>query len=779
MRQNQDTFRKKSHIQSIVLTALLILSGSVEGMADIKITGKVLSEKDSTAIIGANCRLLSGNDTILVQQTDENGCFVFDSKIQGDMQIIMDSPDYADFDITLDGAKKDIDLGEIYLSAVSGLQELVVTAGSRRLSRGKTIVIPTITDVKASSDALSLLRKLQLDGLDVNPVNRTMSIMGEGIVILIDGVPSTQNDVNALSPKDISKVEYSRNVPARYADKGAGGFINIFLKKRNDGGSIYIWGRGCPTTGFADGVVRGSYHQGPSQFTLSYTPSWRSYHKVYDSSESSLIGNDFRVDLTSESKSPFHYLMNPINLRYIYKPDESLTLSATFNASIFNDGRSSKGDTHDSLLGIYHSDSKSSNKRFTPSLDLYLRKDFNSKNSLELEFVGTLARTDYRRTLNERFEDNDTETYITDTDNHRRSLISEISYVHTFSELTELSAGYQNTISGNDNRYLQTDYKATLSENNNYIYLQLSRQAGPVFLRFSTGAKLFWMRNDLNNRHFIKNLSSILASWRINPMWNLSYQFRYSPSIPGLASLTDYPQQTSLYLITNGNPDLKVTDSFNNRLSLSFNKSIWSASANFSYYTHHNPVYSDISYLGDREFLSNSRNFKTQRHISGWIKLGVNGLAEMFGANVSLYYESYKSKGTDWNHSLHSLNGSINLWWNKGPFTISYWRKFPGKSLWGTSVSKEENGDVLDFQYQPDNHWSFAIGWHYMFSKKGTQYPSWDYSASNPGHIFRYIKENANMICINITYQADFGSIFRTRDRKLNNTDQGSSLLKM
>lgn len=263
--------------------------------------------------------------------------------------------------------------------------------------------------------------------------------------------------------------------------------------------------------------MRGSYHQGASQFTLSYNPSWRSYNKVYDYSESSLIGDDFRVDLSSTAKSPFYYLSNPLNLRYIFKPEESLIFSATFNATIFNDSRSSDSDTHDSLLGDYNSSSKTSSKRFTPSLDLYLRKDFNSKSSLELEVLGTLSSTDYRHTMTENLSDGRDETYITDTDSKRRSLISEISYVHSFSDLTELSAGYQNTVSGNDNRYLATGYKATLTENNNYVYLQLSQQAGPVYLRFASGAKLFWMRNDLNNRHFIKNLSSLLMLMEDRP----------------------------------------------------------------------------------------------------------------------------------------------------------------------------------------------------------------------------------------------------------------------
>ncbi len=762
----------------ISLLLLLLIAVAPNSFAEFKISGKILSENDSTPIAGALCKLIADGEELRSVASAEDGLFSIESDVHKALLLNISASGFADYDISLAGLKKNTDLGSIYLSLPVALQELVVTTERRTESKGKTIVFPSSKDVKASSDALTLLNKLQLDGLQINPINRSMSVFGNKVVILINGIPSSQDDVNALNPKDILKVEYSRYVPARYADSGAGGLINITLKERADGGSVYIWGRGCPTTGFVDGNIRGSYHQGPSQFTLSYNPTWRSYNKVYDHSESTLIGNDFKVDLSQDAVSPFYYLGNPINIRYVYRPKESFIFSATFNAGIFNDGRSSKGDTYDSVLGTYYSRSKSKSKSFTPSLDLYMRKDFNEHNSLELEVVGTLSETDYRKTLTDTFESGKIDDYTTDTDNSRRSLISEISYVLTFANNAELSAGYQNTISDNSNTYKVTEYKATQTENNNYIYLQLSKQAGPVYLRLSTGEKLFWMRNDINKRHFIRNLSSALASWKINSVWNLSYQFNYSPGIPGLASLTDHPQQTSLYMISNGNPDLKVSEYISNSLSLRFKKNIWTASINFQQSHTANPTFSDISYIGDKIFLSNSRNFNSQQNYFAWISFGFNGLAEMFGANISIYDGYYKSKGHNWSNSLNSISGNLNLWWNKGPFTISYWRNLPGKSLWGTTVSKDENTNGLEVQYKPNKHWTLNLGWWYMFSSKGTQYPQWNYSLVNPGTWSRYIKNNANMICISFSYQADFGSIFKTSRRGLNNKDNGSSLLR-
>ncbi|MDE6794386.1 MAG: hypothetical protein K2J63_03685, partial [Muribaculaceae bacterium] len=110
---------------------------------------------------------------------------------------------------------------------------------------------------------------------------------------------------------------------------------------------------------------------------------------------------------------------------------------------------------------------------------------------------------------------------------------------------------------------------------------------------------------------------------------------------------------------------------------------------------------------------------------------------------------------------------------------LSYWRKLPGKYLNGQIVRKDENGDALSVEYRPNNHWTFGVDWMYMFDKKGTRYPSWNYSAVNPSTNDRYIKHNGNMVVLSLTYSADFGSIFRTARRSLNNSDNSSSLLKM
>ena len=760
-----------------IISLSLTLAGLTAANART-IQGRVLNAADSTQLAGVDCHVIAAGQTILKTSTQTDGTFSLDTDAQSGASLEIEKEGFSPAYVTLPDGRKSVDVGNIYLEKSTLLGEVTVTANSAVNKDGKTIVYPSVAEVKASPTALSLFQKLPLPGLLPDPVNRTMSVDGGSPMILINGVPSTMADLNALQPKDIDKVEYSRVTPARYADKGVTGLLNITLKKRNDGGQVYAWGRSAVNTIFMDAQIRASYHQGPSQFTLSYSPSWRNYQNVYDDYSESFIGKDFRVDLEAHDRAPFHYSTHDIRLKYDLSPNEKTLFSATFNINPFENASRAFSHNIDSTVGEYENNNLSKSKELTPSLDLFLRRDFNEKNSLEAQMVGTLSSSDYRRDNTYIYPDRKDESYIMNVDSRRRSLITEVSYIHSFSSLTSLSGGVQNTVSRSTNTYLDSDYRPVLTENNNYIYARFSQRMGPVYLSLASGAKLFWVKNDLIRRHFIRNLSSAQLSWNIDSHWSLQGSFQYSPSIPSLSALTDYPQQTTPYLFSNGNPDLKVAENFSYRIQAAYNIRKFSASFQSMLSDVRNAVISDITYMGDGHFLSQSVNAKKARGFYNSLTLQLRDI-HGFGASLYASLNRYTSAGEGWEHSLTSFSGSMSLWWNKGPFTVSYWRSLPGKYLSGHGVYKEENGDALQLDYTPDKHWTIGAGWMYMFEKKGTQYPSWNYSEVNPSYRDRYIKDNANMIVLSVSYSADFGSIFRTARRNLNNADNSSSLLKM
>ena len=760
-------------LSALVFSLLLCVST----MSARTITGKVLSDSDSTAVVGATCRLMSGNQFVNGMVTDPDGKFEISTDSKSTLTLEISMVGFSTTEIVI-APGKNVNVGNVYLSEGVALEGVEVTARSMVDVKGRTVVFPSASDVKASTTAISLFQKLPLAGLETNPINRTLSVDGGTPVILINGIPSSMNDINTLKPDEIAKIEFSRITPARYADRGNSGLISITLKKRDDGGQVYLWGRSALNAIFVDGNMKASYHQGPSQFTLFYHPQWRDYKDVYDNTVQSYIGNDFRVELEEHDRNPFSYNYHNLGMKYDYSPNVHTVFSATFNATPNFSKGSTDAVTVYSYLGKYHVDKHYKTTDFAPSLDLFFNRDFNERNSLELQLVGTLSSTDYRRSNKYIFNDGSLSDYVMDVDSRRHSLISEISYAHQFSEKTSLSVGYQNTVSRSTNTYLTSDYKPVLTENNNYVYARLGQQVGKVYLSLSTGAKMYWIRNDVNKRHFVRNISTARFSWSISRKWSLSGAFQYSPTIPSLSALTDYPQQQSPYLISNGNPNLKVSQNFFYQLNPSYQYKKFTASLLMGYSRVGDQVVSDLTYLGDRVFLSQSVNAKDSWGLGSRLSLKLSDI-HGFGANVSLGLEHYETQGETWSHHLTTFSANFTIWWNKGPFTVSYWRTIPGKYLNGNIVGQQEDGDVLSVEYKPNKHWTVEAGWWYLFDKKGSKYPSWGYNPVNPYYRERYIKNNGNMVVVSVSYSTDFGTIFRTTRRSLNNSDNGSSLLKM
>lgn len=760
-----------------LFTLSLLLSLTAYGRT---ITGLVYSDSTQTVVADAVCKLYDGDTELSRATTDKGGIFMFRTDKKSALVLEIDKNGYSGTTIMIEEGGKDVNLNAIALSEATTLSELKVESTEIQHSKGRTIVYPSQADLNASSTTLSLLQKLPLPGLFADPMNRTLKVRNGTPYILINGIPATMNDVNSLVPKDIAKIEYSYITPARYADKGDSGFLAITLKARRDGGQVYLWGRSAVNTAFVDGNLRASYHQGPSQFTLQYTPSWRNYQDVYDNILQKYIGDDFRVDIEQHDRDPFNYHTHGVGLKYDFAPTDRTIFSARIQATPMSTKNRSIGLMHDSELGDYGMRNISTSKDFTPSLDLFVRHDFNEKNSLEAQMVGTLSSSDYRRDNSYLNTDDGDKQYINDINNRRRSLISEVSYVHNFDQTMSLAAGVQNTLSHNTNDYLQseTGYKPVLTENNNYIYTRFSKQVNKVFLSASTGVKMFWTHNDQLRRHYIRNLSSVTAAWYISQKWSVQASFQYTPSIPSLSAVTDYMQQQSPYLFSNGNPDLKVADFFRYVLVGQYVYRKFSAIAMVGYFDIKNATTSDIKYLGDGKFLSQTVNTRKYNVLQSSLQLRLSGLYG-FGANVRLTLSRYNSGIGQWNGHLTSLDAVLNLWWNKGPWTISYYHNFPGKELSGYSISKGENSDMLQVEFHPNKHWTIGAAWWYMFNKKGSKYPSWSYSPVNPSTGERYIKDNGNMVTLSATYTTDFGSLFKRNTRRsLNNADSNSSLLK-
>lgn len=663
------------------------------------------------------------------------------------------------------------------------LKELKVEQRQVEYNGDKITAYPTATQIMHSYDFFSLLNQQPFPGLFVDELNRSVSIFSGTPIILVDGVKRTTRDLYGIQPKNIKKIEYSMNVPMKYANSGASGVIYIYLKDpKAAGGSFYSDLNFSPTTGFVNADVGATYNQGKSQFTLDYMFSLRDYNERIIDQEESYIGDDFRVDFKEKgSSSPFDYNTHDIRAGYNYRHDNTMYFSVKFNNEIFTRHAEEAGYVEDSYSGNYNRVTSNRSYYYKPSLDLYVQKEWEGGHTLEAQVVGSLSENGYERTYNDELETGETKSFPSKVNTDHQSLVSEVTYRKTLSKNTILSAGIQNELSKSENDYVLNDYITSLEENNSFAYVNLNQRVGKMSLNIGTGLNYIAMKSEKYEREFARNITSLsFAGSPVSKLY-ISLTGSYRPSIPGLSALTDLEQVSNDYLLKNGNPNLKTGHRFNTRLSLAtdIKKKLGIVLVN-TFNTTISPFYNNISYKGNGKFLMRTENYDRWQAYEARLVLTLNEVFNKhFSARVETFYNNYRTQGAGWKHSLNSVGLYFSATGYFGKWTAQMSYRMPYKTLSAESIEKTEPWSSVSLGYRHKN-WFFAASGNLLFRKKGTEYPFWYLSDTHQGSGNCYIKDNANMVTFVVRYNVNFGKLFgKTKRRTLHNTGSNASVLTL
>ena len=92
---------------------------------------------------------------------------------------------------------------------VKELEEITVVTDAQRTSTTNTVYIPTANQKLTASDGVSLLSRMNIPQLSVNPIAETVKTAdNQGVSLFINFHPATDGDVSGLNPNDVKRVEY-------------------------------------------------------------------------------------------------------------------------------------------------------------------------------------------------------------------------------------------------------------------------------------------------------------------------------------------------------------------------------------------------------------------------------------------------------------------------------------------------------------------------------------------------------------------------------------------
>ncbi|MDE6337758.1 MAG: carboxypeptidase-like regulatory domain-containing protein, partial [Muribaculaceae bacterium] len=241
------------------------------------VKGTVYSAEDEGVIIGAEVTALVDSVQTLSARTGNRGSFSLDVPDGASRcTLTVSSTGYEPHTLSVANLSGDVDLGRILLAPLaSTLGEVSVTASTTRVIDlpDKSIVFPTQLEKDRATDPLNLLAQISYaaPSLSVDEHGRSMTIDGRIPQILINGVRRSHDDLNALDPQDILKVEYITYPDIRYSAP----YINIVTVRNPTGGSLMADLRAPVTTRQENHQLYASYRRGKHEVSVNYRGTFR------------------------------------------------------------------------------------------------------------------------------------------------------------------------------------------------------------------------------------------------------------------------------------------------------------------------------------------------------------------------------------------------------------------------------------------------------------------------------------------------------------------------
>lgn len=684
-------------------------------------------------------------------------------------------------------------IGNVRMQANSYLLKGVTVEAARVVEKvDRQIIFPTKEQVKTASNGYDLLDNLSLPTIIVNRAERkVLSLKGGDVQIRINDVKASMQDVLALQPDEVTKVEFI-NVPGlKYGDSNLDAVINYQVRRRYAGYVSGVSTMQGTKAGFnnSDGYFK--YNVKKSEFSLNYSFSYRSVEeRSYESlgtyhlpTGETLHRNYLGYD------SPFLYTTNNVQLGYNLSEPDKYTLNVRLN--FYNHNSPVRG-----MNQLYQESSKANqylqnNRKMLeqiPSLDIYYSLNMPHDQNLALNLVGTYIGTDYQYRMREyTFNKSPDESvknapltdYSYDATGRKRSLIGEGTYSKNWKQMA-LSVGGQYNISHTDNIYVGSSNADTeLKYSNLYLFTQLQGQQKWFSYQVGVGATRSSIHQGENGYSKWLFRPQVTLQAKASDRLSFKWSSKITSDIPSLSDLSELRQYSNSFEARDGNSGLKPFTGYNNTLSASWNIPLMSVymEGNWTYYD--KPIATSIlpekredgSYL----FVSKPENQKSHDYKHLLLTPEVHLIKDHLDLNLMCEYQNVKTKGLDYSHEFNYFSYGAEIRYMTGNWNIGYGAYKVEKSFWGEKTNGGEPTSNLAVTYSYKN-WQFGVLGLFVFYPHGCVYKDELFNKYVQQKNKVRLADQGNMLVFSASFNFSHGRRYHTGSRKLNNSDRDNGI---
>ena len=646
------------------------------------------------------------------------------------------------------------------------LQEVTIQS-SKIVQRvdGQTIY-PTRQQLESSTNGYSLLSKLTLPHLRIDPVMHTITALSNlgSVQVRINDIMASKEDLLVLDMKAVQHIDYIDNPGVRYGE-GIAYVVNIIVKKPVSGYDIGADLTNTLTAVNGDETVFGKFNYGKSEFGVNYSLGYHNFKGMeYEEQatyelESGEKRSILRQQLDGQNKSLNHNIQ--------------LTYSLSDSNYVFQSKLSASRDIQPHRLWSKFDsfEDRSSSRTSSPALDLYFHRDFKRHQSLTANAVATYIKTDSHA------EHNEGGNYAYNVTGKTYSLWTEAVYENRLKPFT-LSLGAQY-----GQKYINNVYSGDANADNAmrsstlYFFGQLKGRLGKLGYMGGLGVSTRYYRQAEWNDRFLLFRPKLTVAYPLARNLRAKYDFEVSQHVSQIALVSDVSIKQNAMETLVGNPEITPNRVTSHDLRLTYStprimselQGYWrlNANCNMEKYTR-----KDGHFFQTQTNAGNECSFFFIQSYNRWEAIPEHLSITLYGGIYRFYNFT-----DNYRHTYTAFNGGASVEAYLGRWTLTAYADNGWNFMEGEHRGHQAPAWYLTASYQLKNI-TFSLYAQHPFCARPLTNKTEVLNRYIHKDVTQYSRDFGNMLTLNVTWHLSSGRKYRDIQRTMNHRDTETGILQ-
>ncbi len=645
------------------------------------------------------------------------------------------------------------------------LDEVVIKAPKVIRKSDMDLLYPSNSAVENSKNGMQLLNNLMIPTLVINDALGSVQAAGQSVQLRINGRVASVDQVRALLPETVKRVEWIDNPGLRYG--GANYVLNIIVSNPTVGGSLMTLGQPALNTAWGFYMADLKLNYGSSQWQAGGNyklTDGLGTHREYTETFTYPDGHSVTRDEASRGGSLDNSMAN-IWASYNYiKPDTTVFMAEfgfyrNINEKFLYKGLMTISDGSEDIL---LTDSNGANGS-TPTISLYWQQNFSNRQMLIVDFSSSFY---FGRSFSDYVEQspalftylNDIHTNIRD---RNQAYAVEANYIKNWRN-SRFTAG--TSYYANRNRSEYENLGGVLfhqRQDKVYFFAEYFHRLGKWTATAGMGMQYtdFLFKESDKGSHSWSPRPQATIIYSLNQNHNFRLNFTSWQSAPSLAETNVVPQQLDGFQWRVGNQNLKTSNSYMLTLRYGFNLPRITGSFGVRAFSSPNAITPLLMWEGDR-LLTTYENSRGLQNLSFFLAPQIELIPNWLMASGYVQYRMEHMRGTDYEYRNYAWSGNLSVQLMHWGFVLSGQYIRAQHDLWGEKISWGENLNIIDLSYNWHN-WQFSGGMIMPFG----EYDQGSKSLSKWNRNEQHMRLDMRMPYLKISYNLQWGRQKRGADK--------------